>query len=267
MHAPRHSKGGGKPTAGRGSRRKDPAALLAGMRERLQGARFRWINEMLYKETGAEALARFQSDKSMFDEYHTGYATQVDKWPEDPLDRVIELVRTLGRDKRAAKARGRKLCVADMGCGVARLAETLLGEAPERYEVHSFDLVACNKHVTACNIASVPLEDESVDVAVYCLSLMGTDYVRFLVEGRRILRDGGTLIIAETKSRIPSVGRFVRGLEALGFERLEADESNKMFVLFQFTKLKDQPPSVTSEHNQRYASKLLALKPCIYKRR
>ena len=39
--------------------------------------------------------------------------------------------------------------VADFGCGEARLAESV----PNK--VHSFDLVACKPHVTACNIATV----------------------------------------------------------------------------------------------------------------
>jgi ribosomal RNA-processing protein 8 len=42
-------------------------------------------------------------------------------------------------------------------------------------KVHSFDLVAAAPHVVACNMAHVPLEDASVDVAVFSLALMGTD--------------------------------------------------------------------------------------------
>jgi ribosomal RNA-processing protein 8 len=41
--------------------------------------------------------------------------------------------------------------------------------------VHSFDLVAVNEMVTACDMANVPLQDENIDIAVFCLSLMGTN--------------------------------------------------------------------------------------------
>ena len=34
--------------------------------------------------------------------------------------------------------------------------------------------------VVACNMANVPLLDASVDVAIFCLALMGTDYGAFL---------------------------------------------------------------------------------------
>ena len=47
-------------------------------------------------------------------------------------------------------------------------------------EVHSFDLVATAPGVVACNMAAVPLDDSSVDAAVFCLALMGTDYGSFL---------------------------------------------------------------------------------------
>lgn len=90
--------------------------------------------------------------------------------------------------------------VGDFGCGEARLAASV----PNR--VHSFDLVAANERVTACNMTEVragsaaqaaaatltsgqvPLADGSLDVAVFCLSLMGTDYVDFLAEAYRVLK-------------------------------------------------------------------------------
>ena len=47
-------------------------------------------------------------------------------------------------------------------------------------EVHSFDLVATAPGVVACNMAAVPLDDASIDAAIFCLALMGTDYGSFL---------------------------------------------------------------------------------------
>lgn len=67
--------------------------------------------------------------------------------------------------------------MADFGCGDAQVA----AEAAQR--VHSFDLVAVAPGVTACNMADVPLPDASVDAAVFCLALMGTDYGAFLRVG------------------------------------------------------------------------------------
>lgn len=85
--------------------------------------------------------------------------------------------------------------VADLGCGDAELAR----RAAQR--VLSYDLVARAPGVVQANIAALPLADASVDAAVFCLALMGTDYPDFLKEAVRILRPGGWVWIAEVQSR------------------------------------------------------------------
>lgn len=59
--------------------------------------------------------------------------------------------------------------------------------------VHSFDLVSKEDFITACDIASVPLADKSLDIAVYCLALMGTNWSEFIVESNRCLKLNGQL--------------------------------------------------------------------------
>ena len=61
----------------------------------------------------------------------------------------------------------------------------------EKNQVHSFDLVSPNARVTACDMANVPIKDASVHVAVFCLSLMGTNLADFLREAHRVLVPGG----------------------------------------------------------------------------
>lgn len=76
--------------------------------------------------------------------------------------------------------------LADVGCGDAKIFKRM----GERFKVHSFDLVASNEHVVVADMAKLPLAAESVDVAVYCLSLMGTNLSDFLCEAHRILKMG-----------------------------------------------------------------------------
>lgn len=227
---------------------------IADMEERLHGSQFRLINEMLYTTTGSNAYSQFQKDPSLFEAYHHGYAVQVSQWPEDPLDRIInDIKKTAGKDGKKGPLR-----VADMGCGVGRLGKTL--SDGKRIVVHSFDLIAANENVTACNIAHVPLENNSVDIVVFCLSLMGTDFSDFIKEAWRILDKGGSLKVAEAKSRIENVKGFVSGMKELGFEHVRTQDDNKMFILFEFKK-------VGLDKKNKYKKVNIKLKPCLYKRR
>ena len=85
--------------------------------------------------------------------------------------------------------------VADFGCGDAELARSIAQKC------HSFDLQTPEDapEVVACNMSDVPLDDDTVDCAVFSLSLMGTDYGSFLEEAHRVLKPGGLLWIAEVR--------------------------------------------------------------------
>ena len=72
--------------------------------------------------------------------------------------------------------------IADFGCGEAILADSIF------QTVHSFDLIAINSKVTACDISHTPLLMGSVNVVVFCLSLMGTNIKDYLLEANRVLK-------------------------------------------------------------------------------
>jgi ribosomal RNA-processing protein 8 len=105
-------------------------------------------------------------------QYHRGFARQVELWPENPVDIFIAQLKELPKT----------LTVADMGCGDAKIAQNV------EQKVHSFDLAAPNKWVTACDVSKVPLGPKSVDVVIFCLALMGTNLVDFINEAHRILK-------------------------------------------------------------------------------
>jgi hypothetical protein len=46
---------------------------------------------------------------------------------------------------------------------------------------------------------------------------MGTNYLGFILEGLRITKMGGVLIIAEVVSRIPNLTHFIGLVKLLGF--------------------------------------------------
>uniref|UniRef100_A0A2K5JZ92 Ribosomal RNA-processing protein 8 n=1 Tax=Colobus angolensis palliatus TaxID=336983 RepID=A0A2K5JZ92_COLAP len=107
----------------------------------------------------------------------------------------------------------------------------------------------------------VPLEDESVDVAVFCLSLMGTNIRDFLEEANRVLKPGGLLKVAEVSSRFEDVRTFLRAMTKLGFKIVSKDLTNSHFFLFDFQKT--GPPQV----GPKAQLSGLKLHPCLYKRR
>ncbi|CAD7013073.1 ribosomal RNA-processing protein 8 [Ceratitis capitata] len=213
------------------------------LKKQLLGGRFRYINEQLYSMHSTEADAFFKSDAEAFNAYHTGYQQQVEKWPINPLDRIVKMIKRLPKS----------LEIVDFGCGEGRLAMSL----PNK--VYSMDLVSTRNDIIACDMSQTPLSDHSVDIAVYCLSLMGTNLKDYLLEANRVLRHNGFVLIAEIQSRFDDIREFIRGLEACGFQLLKKDDNEKLFYFFQFKKVRNVgkvaliPP--------------FSLKPCLYRKR
>ncbi|CAO3577174.1 unnamed protein product [Absidia cylindrospora] len=252
-------------------------ALQLKMKEKLSGARFRWLNEKLYTTEGNEAYSLFQEKPELFDEYHEGFRHQVESWPVNPVDLILDQLRKTPKGT----------VVADLGCGDAVIGHTL-----KKQKVLSYDLIAKNDKVIACDITKLPLSANTVDVVVFSLSLMGTNYFDFLKEAHRILKQGGEMKIAEVVSRFSDIDGFIDLVESVGFDFMEKDDDNKMFVMLYFTKRHEQETMTdeldeemleglsknkkralqqgagvrTNQNKLRKKSQIL-LKPCLYKRR
>ena len=78
-----------KTSSGRSS-----SVLKERMLNRLAGARFRFINEELYRLTGSEAADMFARNEDAFMVYHAGFQSQVSKWPTNPVDKMIDYIST-----------------------------------------------------------------------------------------------------------------------------------------------------------------------------
>ena len=114
--------------------------------------------------------------------------------------------------------------------------------------------------MVACDIRKTPLEDGSVDVSIFCLSLMAAQVGEFVLEANRITKPGGKLIVAEVKSRIENHKKWSRRLGGYGFSLLTEDTKNTPFVLFYFKKFRNVARQATIKNS-------LTLKPCQYKKR
>ena len=212
--------------------------------DQLDGARFRWLNESLYTESSSKSFEQFQKDPKLFSTYHSGFRSQTKAWPVNPVDECLAFA-------TAKLAPGS--VIGDFGCGDAKLAESLEG----KMKVHSFDLVSTNPRVTACNIANVPLDDRTLDMAVFSLSLMGTDWPKFVAEALRCLKVGGFLYVAEVQSRVTDFDKFKSGLQQAG-DLLQAENlKERYFVKVVVRKMTNKPVQIDSA----------LLKACLYKKR
>jgi ribosomal RNA-processing protein 8 len=198
--------------------------LQVKMRDKLTSARFRHLNETLYTSPSSASLELFSASPDLFAEYHAGFSQQVrESWPENPVNGYIRDIS--GRAKVEFKMRKQEphanalplprrktgsCTIADLGCGDAPLARAFQSKLKElSLKFHNFDLHMANTLVTKADITNLPLRDGEADVAIFCLSLMGTNWISFIEEAWRILRgDGkGELWVAEVKSRFGRVTR------------------------------------------------------------
>ena len=104
--------------------------------------------------------------------------------------------------------------IVDLGCGDATLAGSLSPSAKSLgLRLLSFDLAkgdTPNAHLITVadisNLSAAGVRDATVDIAICCLSLMGTNWVDVVDECARIVRGGGEVWVAEIKSRFARPG-------------------------------------------------------------
>ena len=147
------------------------------------------------------------------------------------------------------------MIISDLGCGEAYLAQNL------KQKIFSFDLIQKNDYITKCDLKNIPLPDDHVDIAIFCLSLMGINYIDFIVESKRILKNKGILIVCEITSRIVSDDEFIDVFKKLGFILRKNIDIKNYFKLFIF-RLNNKNKNKLLE-NSNYD----ILKPCLYKKR
>ncbi|MBT3221516.1 MAG: methyltransferase-like protein, partial [Proteobacteria bacterium] len=166
-----------------------------------------------WNQTGSSNThSRLTENSEEWEQYHTLYRAARKNWTIVPFEEVIKWL-----DKRDG------LDVGDFGCGEAILA----ARVSDRHVVHSFDHVAINDEVVACDMARTPLDDGSLDVAVFSLSLMGSNCADYIREAHRTLALDGTLHVWEATSRFDDPQRFADQVRRLGFGVYQVEQRGK----------------------------------------
>jgi len=252
---PEISKGPSLPKA---SNQPSTSAKLTPLQQRmaakLTSARFRHLNQTLYTSPSDQAMRLFADSPQAYSSYHAGFRAQVDVWPQNPVEGFIEDIKSRGgvsmpsqkrmwrEQKKGKKPKSEKdgdasihgdhprdvealprnrhgICtIADLGCGDATLASSLLpSKKALNLNILSFDLAKGDtpnaKLITVAdvsNLSAAGIKDLSIDIAVCCLSLMGTNWVNVVHECARVVRGGGEIWVAEIKSRFARPGQVAK---------------------------------------------------------
>jgi hypothetical protein len=137
---------------------------------------FSTMNRNLNQSDSHATHKRLQENPEEWEQYHTLYREAREDWAVIPYEEIIRWC-----ERRS------DYFIGDYGCGEAKLAEAL----SNRHTVFSFDHIAINQDVVECDIAHVPLDDETLDVAVFSLSLMGRNFTEYVLEAHRTLKLDG----------------------------------------------------------------------------
>lgn len=145
----------------------------------------------------------FSEDKSRWKDYHKVREENIKDWVENPITVIAE---------RLNENPGQ--IIADLGCGMNRLKDLV-----KNYKAwYSFDHCAVDPSVVEADCSDLHeyLGDESVDSAVFCMSLWGTNYLDSIKEAHRYLKTGGTLYVVEPKDKVDQ-SVLLGGVVQLGF--------------------------------------------------
>lgn len=157
---------------------------------------------------------RLSKDPSEWYYYHTLYSEKRKTWSEIPYLEIAKKIKVRP-----------DWIVGDFGCGENLLSK----EIPNK--VNAFDHVAVDDNVTACDIANVPIEDGVLDVAVFSLSLMGSNHVDYFKEAYRTLKTYGNIFVCEPASKWEGREDELKDqLETVGFKCFGAIKNTDKFI-------------------------------------
>lgn len=163
----------------------------------------------------------FRNNPDKWREYHSIREENKKEWTEDPINVIAE---KLNKNKHQV--------IADLGCGMNQL-KTLVNSYSQWY---SFDHFSDDETVIKADISDLKeyLQDNSVDAAVFCMSLWGTNYMDYIKESCRYLKRGGIVYIAEPKDKI-NQSELIGGAIGIGFKLISFDneKNGKSYIEFE----------------------------------
>ena len=192
------------------------------------------IHSLANRSSSKTTHARYVNNPDELKEYHRQREISKGSWIEDPVDRVANIINSWSN---------RYTRIIDMGCGMNKLKTVVNSNKT----VQGIDHVNVSPDATVIEADMSDLngiiDNNSKDVAVFCLSLWGVNYKDYFTEAYRILDNDGRMIIVEPSSKFgidkhfSTIDEFVDDVENYGFERTGKVETHNNFVYLKFTKI------------------------------
>lgn len=182
------------------------------------------IHQKANTSTSSRMHEYFSQDKEKWKQYHIIREESKKCWPEDPLVVISEKIK-----------QHPNWVVADLGCGMNKLKNMVNSDR----EWYSFDHVAIDDTVIEADISNLKtyLNDESVDCAVFCMSLWGVNYMDYIKEAYRYLKPGGTMYIVEPNDKV-NQETLLGGATKIGFDLLEITKNRYSKTYLEFEKVR-----------------------------
>jgi superfamily II DNA or RNA helicase len=147
-----------------------------------------------YKTMTSQNLnAHFEQTPDLWKRYHKISEENEKTFPTEkiPRNRVIaELNKISGTRIRT---------VVDMGCGTGKISEHYKNDS--RFKFLNYDHISANDNVNPCDISTLPLKNDSVDICILSLAMWGSNCHDYVREAHRVLESNGQLYIIEATKR------------------------------------------------------------------
>jgi SAM-dependent methyltransferase len=153
-------------------------------------------------------------------EFLVDYHRKLDECKKDWTVQPINVIAQKINDQQIPTHLIMRQVIGDFGCGKGELMELLKENKMYSFDHHNI----LNEKITPCDMKSVPMKDEKLDIAVFSLSLMATNWPDYIKEAKRCLRRYGLLFIAETTKQMSARLSELRNvIKEQGFEIYNED--------------------------------------------
>ena len=169
-----------------------------------------------YKTMKSSNLSKeFNENPDLWHTYHNISEENEQSFPQEeiPRNRIISALNKI-------KTKRRKIVV-DMGCGKGHISQHYMNDS--RFQFYNYDHISSNETIIHCDISTLPLEDDSVEICILSLVMWGSNCKDYIQEAQRVLESGGKMYIIEPTKRWSEkddCGNLVAGKEGCKLKQI-----------------------------------------------